>query len=194
MKLAPKNFDDVEIVKECLITSYNLHYTIEIEGKAVGVADYWPNIRENIERFSQFLFETDKGEGTIISCSELYDGVREIVMLTEIREITALTPNSTIYFGGKAEFDPTLEKISASYNPYPPTVPRYSWCVLEYIIPPADSTFILTSSKKLDEISEKELEGFERQLEIKDELLKKLQETYIKKKERVNFEINKLYV
>ncbi len=194
MKLAPKNFDDVEIVKECLITSYNLHHTIEIEGKAVGVADYWPNIRENIERFSKFLFETDRGEGTIISCSELYDGVREIVMLTEIREITGLTPNSTIYFGGKAEFHPTLEKISASYNPYPPTVPRYSWCVLEYIIPPADSTFILTSSKKLDEISEKELEGFERQLEIKDELLKKLQETYIKKKERVNFEINKLYV
>ncbi len=191
MKLA-KWFGDAESIKKYLINSYNTCEGIEIRGKTVGIADYYQAVKKNLERFARFLAQTDKGEGTIISCT-VSDGASEITVLTEIVEITGLSPFSSIFYRGKAEFNEALKEKFASYNSHP-HLSHCCWCTLDYVIPPGNSTALLTSSKKLEKISEEELRKFEQSLKIKEGLLTELRNLYAGEKKRKIFEVEKIYV
>jgi len=190
MKLAER-FGREEDIKKYLVENYNACEGIEIEGKPVGIADYYPSIRRNIERLSGFLARTERGEGTLISCSA-NGSACEILVLTEIVGVTGLTPYSSVFYKGRVEFNEVGEK-SAFYNPYP-HLSHCCWCMLDYIIPPGDSTKLLTSPKTLEKISEEELRKFEQSLETEEGLLAELQTLYVREKKRKIFEVEKVYV
>ncbi len=172
--------------------AFNFYEGVQLEnGKAIGICEFYEELRKNIETFCDFLSKTEKGEGTLISSTRIEGEINDIILITEIEEVTGLTPYSTIIYRGEVSID-KIEGIKLSYTPA--SYWTKSWYTIDVMIPPSDTASLLASPKKFDEIDKEELEAFEKKLGIENGMLKILQEDYKKKKKFIEFDSKRSFI